>query len=74
MLKPRLELAARSSVVDPRKFSSDADYLYAQKTAWASANAANEILTAIEQDIETAEQLTKKERGELVDKLREAVS
>lgn len=74
MLKPRLELAARSSLVDPRSFKSDEEYIYAQKVAWASANVSNEILVAIEQDIEAAEALTKKEKGEIKDKLREGVS
>lgn len=74
VLKPRLELAARSSLVDPRSFKSDEEYLYAQKVAWANASAANEILEAIEKDIETADMLTKKEKGEIKDKLREAVS
>lgn len=69
-----MELAARSSLVDPRSFKSDEEYLYAQKVAWANASSANEILTAIEQDIETSEMLTKKEKGELKDKLREGVS
>lgn len=74
VLKPRLELAARSSLVDPRSFKSDEEYLYAQKVAWAHSSAANEILEAIDQDIETAIALTKKEKGEIKDKLREGVS
>ena len=69
-----MELAARSSLVDPRSFKSDEEYIYAQKVGWANASAANEILTAIEQDIETSEMLTKKEKGEIKDKLREGVS
>ena len=61
-----------NSWVDPRKFDSDEKYLYATKTAWAFADASEQILALIENMVVEAEALTKKEKGEIINKLREA--
>ena len=42
------------------------------KTAWAFAQASEQILAFTAKMIEEAEAITKKEKGELVDKLRES--
>ena len=44
------------------------------KTAWAWASAGEEILAFVEQMVEEAEALTKKEKGLNIDKLRESLS
>jgi len=44
------------------------------KTAWAFAQAGEEILAFTEKMVEEAEALTKKEKGLIKDKLREALS
>jgi len=46
--------------------------LYATKTAWAFADASEQILALIENMVVEAEALTKKEKGEIINKLREA--
>lgn len=74
VFQPWLEDKIKHSWVDPRKAKSDKDLLYQYKTAWAFAQAAEEILSFVQKLQEEAEHLTKKEKGELVDKLREAVS
>ena len=60
--------------MDPRKVQSDKELLYEYKVAWAFAQAAEEILQFVDKMLEEAEALTKKEKGEIKDKLREAVS
>jgi len=67
-LLPWLQSQIRNSWVDPRKFKNDEEYSYAMKTAWAFASAADSILAWMEKNIEEAEMLTKKEKGELVPK------
>lgn len=52
----------------------DEKLLYEYKLAWAFAKAASEILELIEKLQNESEMITKKERGELKDKLREGVS
>jgi hypothetical protein len=74
ILRPWLEDKIHNSWVDPRSFKNDEEYLYAVKTAWAFANAGEQILSFIERMVEEAEELTKKEKGEKKDKLREALS
>ena len=72
VLRKWLEDKIHNSWVDPRSFKDDNEYSYAMKTAWAWARASEEIITFTEQTIEEAEALTKKEKGEGVDKLRES--
>ena len=61
-------------MVDPRKFQSDSEYLYAQKVAWASGQAYSELLELIEGKVKEAKFLTEKEQGKHIDKLAEAMS
>lgn len=61
-------------MVDPRKFNSDQEYLFAQKTAWATGQAYSELLDLIENSVKEAEFLTEKEQGKHIDKLSEAMS
>lgn len=74
VLKPWLEDKIHNSWVDPRSFKNDEEYVYAMKTAWSFAQAGEEILAFTEKMIEEAEALTKKEKGEIKDKLRETFS
>lgn len=74
MFQPWLEDKIKHSWVDPRKAKSDKDLLYQYKTAWAFAQAAEEILAFVQKMQEEAEALTKKEKGEVENKLRDAVS
>ena len=74
VLRPWLEDKIRHAWVDPRKVKSDQDLLYEYKVAWAFARASEEILQFVEKVIDEASHLTKKEKGEITDPLREAVS
>ena len=74
VLFPILESQIRSAVVDPRKFQSESEYVFAQKTAWAHGQAYSELLDMIENKVKEAEFLTEKEQGKHVDKLQEAMS
>lgn len=74
MLFPLLETQIKSAVVDPRKFKTDEEYLFAQKTAWAYGQHASDILDLIENKVTEAEFLTEKEQGKHKDKLAEAMS
>ena len=58
--------------MDPRSFKDDNEYAYAMKTAWAWARSSEEIIAFTEKMVEEAEALTKKEKGEGIDKLRES--
>ena len=71
---PLLEGKIKSAVVDPRKFKDEAEYIFAQKTAWAYGQAYSDLLNILDLMQEEAEGLTKKEKGENVDKLAEAMS
>lgn len=73
MLKPHLQQAISHSWVDPRG-KNEEELAYEYKLGWARATAAQEILDFVVNAIETAEGLTKKEKDEIPDKLREAVS
>lgn len=68
---PYLELAIKSAVVDPRKFQSESEYVYAQKTAWAYGQAFSDLLDMIDNKVKDAEFLTEKEQGKHKDRLRE---
>lgn len=74
MLKPWLEDKINHSWVDPIDAGSDTKLLYQYKTAWAFAKAASEILAFIEKMKLEEEGLTKKEKDEIIDKLRKGVS
>ena len=74
VIQPLLESYANKVVVDPRKFKSDEEYLYAQKTAWAYGQFASDLLMLLEQKKLEAEQLDKKQKGEVKDKLKEGLS
>ena len=71
---PYLQSKINHSWVDPRKVKSDKDLLYQYKTAWAFAQAAEEILAFVQEAEETGKKLLAKQRGEDKDKLRESVS
>jgi hypothetical protein len=73
VIKPFLESKIQHLWVDPTT-KDDTTLLYEYKLGWAFAKAANEILELIDKLQEEAEMITKKEKGELKDKLREAVS
>lgn len=70
---PILEAQVKSAVVDPRKFKSDEEYLYAQKIAWAYGQAYSDLLIQIDAKAADCEYLTEKEEGKIKDKLREAI-
>lgn len=53
---------------------SDQDLLYQYKVAWAFSQASEEILAFVEDMKQTEEALIKKQNGETINKLREAVS
>jgi hypothetical protein len=69
-----LEDKIHNSWVDPRSFKNDEEYAYANKTAWAFASCAQQIIDYVNTNIEQAEMLSKKEKGQMIDKLREGVS
>ena len=60
--------------MDPRKFSSDEEYSFAQKTAWAYGQAYSDLLDQIDAKVTEAEYLTEKEQGKHKDRLAEAMS
>jgi hypothetical protein len=55
--------------VDPRSFKNDEEYSFAMKTAWAYAKAADELIEFVNKNIEEFEELSKKEKGEIPDKM-----
>lgn len=57
-------------MVDPRKFKSDEEYLYAQKIAWAYGQAFTDLLNLIDNKVTEAQFLTEKEQGKLEDKMK----
>ena len=71
VLFPHLEQAIKSAVVDPRKFQSDSEYNFAQKTAWAYGQAYSDLLDMIDKKVSEAEYLVEKEQGKHPNKLRE---
>lgn len=60
--------------MDPRSFKDDTEYAFASKTAWAWAQAGEGIIEFVEKMIEESEALTRKEKGENINKLRKAIS
>ena len=74
VLLPVLQSQIKSAVVDPRRFQSDEQYIFAQKTAWAYGQHASDILDMIDNKVTEAEFLTEKEQGKHRDKLAEAMS
>lgn len=73
IVKPYLEQSLSHSWVDPSG-KDEKKLLYEYKLAYALAKAAQELLDFVENGIATAEGLTKKEKDEVKDKLREAIS
>lgn len=73
MLRPYLEDKINHSWVDPRSAESDEDLLYRYKVAWAFAQAAEQILAFLDQMVEQEKGLTAKEKGEVVNKLKESM-
>lgn len=57
--------------MDPRKFKSDKEYVFAQKTAWAYGQAYSDLLEWIDSKVSESIYLTEKEQGKHADKLRE---
>lgn len=74
MLRPWLEDKIKHSWVDPRSFNTNEEFIRAYNVAWGFSQAADQILGFIDQMIEEAEGLTKKEQGEIKDKLKEGLS
>jgi len=69
-----LEGLISNSWLDPKNFSNSEDLAYAYKTDWAFAKAASEIIEKVDKWSEEADYLLKKQRGEIKDKLRDALS
>lgn len=73
VVKPYLESKIKNMWVEPTG-KDDEKLLYEYKLAWAFAKAASEILELVDKLQSESEMITKKEKGELKDKLREGVS
>ena len=71
VLKPFLDSRIKSSFIDPRKFKTDEEYIFACKVGWGWAQAASEVLEFIEVSEKNVEFLKKKGKGELEDKFRD---
>lgn len=67
-------MQAKSSLVDPRKFKNDEEYIYAQKVAWAKGQFVTELLDWIDSKVSEAQGLSEKEQGKVIDKVRESLS
>ena len=74
LLRQWLEDKIRNSWLDPRSFKSLEEFTKAYNEAWAVAQAAEQVLAYVQTKSDEAETLTKKEKGEVIDKLREGVS
>ena len=74
VLLPFLEDKIHNSWVDPRQFKDDKEYAFANKTAWAWAQATQGIIDFIQKTQEESEALTRKEKGEVKNVLRESLS
>lgn len=74
MLLPFLKAKINHSWLDPRKAGDKDEFFYQYVTAWGFAQSAEEILQWIESMLEAEVILTKKERGEDKDPIREALS
>ena len=57
MLRPQLEKKIRNSWLDPRKATNENDLFYQYVVAWASANAADEILKMVDTYVERVKSL-----------------
>jgi len=73
VLKPWLESKIHNSWVSPVKFKNDKEYSYANRTAWAFAEASQQVLSLMDNMVEEAEAMSKKEKGLVKDKLKEAL-
>ena len=74
MLLPWLQDRIRNSWVDPRAFKDQEEFVRAYNVAWAHAQAATQIISFVETMVEQSEGLTKKEKDEVIDKVRESIS
>lgn len=74
MLRPWLEDKINHSWVDPRSFKDDQEFARAYNVAWGFAQAAEQILGFIDQQVDQAAGLTAKEKGEVINKLRDGLS
>lgn len=74
LLRQWLEDRIHNSWLDPRSFKTEEEFIKAYNEAWSMAQAAEQVLGYVQNKCDEAEHLIKKERGELVDKLREAIS
>lgn len=74
VLQPYLQSKLTNSWVDPRKAKDDEDFVRQYNIAWAFAQAAEEILGFISTTQDAVSKLRQKEKGEIVDKLRQSVS
>ena len=74
VLEPWLRNKISHSWVDPRSFKSQDDFVRAYNVSWGFAQSAQEILSFVENMVEQSEGLTKKEKDEVIDKLRESIS
>lgn len=74
VLLPWLKDKIHNSWVDPRQFKSDNEYAYASKTAWAWAQAAEGIIEFVGKIQDESAGVTRKEKGEVKNVLRESIS
>ena len=70
VIKPLLESKIRNSWLDPRKAKDEKDLAFQYSVAWAAAQAAIELAGSIEEYVNMADYLEKKDRGEIVDKFK----
>ena len=68
VLLPWLEDKLNQSFPDPAQFKSEGAFVYAAKVASVYKKVVAELLMYVSSSKETVEHLTKKEKGELVDK------
>lgn len=67
MLKPFLMDKLNQSFPDPAKFTKEEEFIYAAKVASVFKKVVAEILGWVDQQIDTAKHLEKKERGEITE-------
>lgn len=74
VLLPFLRLKLHNSWVDPREGKDNEEFMRRYNLAFAFAKTSQEIIDYIDRMIEESEALTKKEKDEEVNVLRDAVS
>lgn len=65
VLRPWLESKIKHSWLDPRKIKDTEGFWYEYVVAWGFSQASDEILKFVDQMVEEAEALEKKEKGEV---------